>query len=269
MNTTGKKTIRWIGGLLICFSVILDQASAIAKQHIPPPPSHISEPIAASAPVQIPVVPQPLIVSVRSLPDAPEKSVWSDSGTYVAIVTGVLAVVTWLLAMYTRKLAIDAKESGAKTTRAYVQLSSGEFNVPINQAAPDRELRFDLFNTGQTPAREIEFWYHVVPYPVADPAPRSDTLYFPVGSRLNPPAKLAEIGSGKHGEIRYSIQNQLQLQLLTGASTASAKNGNLVFIEGIVIYKDVYEKEQKIYFKRCLAPNKKGLVATADHNFST
>lgn len=274
VNATENSMTRWFVGLLLCFWFSVSTAQAIEKAplHKAQPPAHASTPTDASAPVQVPLVPQPLIVSVRSMPTASEKSAWSDPGTYLAIATLLLVLVTWRLAEHTKRLAIDAKESGAKTMRAYVQLSSGEFDGPINQApvAGSRELRFDLFNTGQTPARKVEFWYRLVPYSAGGKVPVTEALYFPQGSRQNPPAYFPEIGGGKHGEVRYSISDPLQLQQLTTASTAIAPGGNLVLIEGVVIYRDIYDdQDRKTFFKRLIAVNQRGLVATVDHNHST
>ncbi|MGN4111524.1 hypothetical protein ACS0X5_21205 [Burkholderia gladioli] len=267
---TKKTMTTWFAAFLL-FGGFAMSASGTAKKDShdkAQAPIYASAPVKASTPIAAPVIPQPLLVKVQALPDGKEKSSWREPDFWLAVVTLALVVATLAVAEFTRRLANDAKESSAKTMRAYVQVSTGEFNLPLNQhsLSSDRAVAFDVRNTGQTPASAVEFWYEFETYPVGGPVPTTQTLYFPQGPRNNPPAFFPEIGAGQHFEVRHVISDPRELEMLASASSGNAS----VFIKGVVIYRDIFNSEdRKTFFKRVLAPNQQGLKPTVDHNSST
>lgn len=237
---------------------------------------HGPNPKSPPSPAQVSPLPQPLIVSVASMPaqNYERPSLFDrmlDPAAILALITVGLVIYTARLASETKRLADEAKETGAKTTRAYVGVSSGQFSVPITSTSTPPELQFDLTNTGQTPARKVEFWYQLVSYPANGDVPLADCLFFPQGSRIKPPQFFPEIGAGKSVPVRYKFTDPTELQKIAAAAAATSTNGgSLIAIEGVVIYRDVFDdEEKKTFFKRILAQNLQGLSATVDHSDST
>ena len=233
----------------------------------------------SAAIVQTPPIPQPLLVTVQSMPERPEpeptlRRTLLDPATWLAIATFVLVVYTAKLARETRHIADDARETEVQTKRAYVQVSPGEFTTPITNISTsgvERVLHFDLSNTGQTPARNVEFWYRFVSYQSNTiEVPVSQSLFYPQTNRTAPKRFFPEIGTGKSVVAKITIADQAELNQIKAAAAASAATGgNTFYIEGIVIYWDIFgKKERKTWFKRKFAANKHGFEPTVDHNRS-
>jgi hypothetical protein len=99
----------------------------------------------------------------------PEKAFYQEWDFWLSVITALLAVATFWLALETRGLRIDsakairASEEGiavtrdatARTLRSYITVDEIKPSEKTSQGVP-REVDIAVVNTGQTPARTVE-----------------------------------------------------------------------------------------------------------------
>ena len=207
--------------------------------------------IVAVPPANAPSEAQKLEVTVEQ-PETLLKVV-SDVGLLLATVA--LAYFTWRLKGATDRLAEGAESASRAQARAYVDLSPGQLNVPIDPKwvsdpaamLGSIQLLFDLTNRGATPALVLKMWVLSLSVP-AGAVPPEERLQVDT-DKVKPHAELAILNPG--ASVRNTVI--LTLEPLTQVLAAATEQSDAV-IYGLVQYTDAFGDTHDMPYCRLLNP---------------
>jgi hypothetical protein len=158
--------------------------------------------------------------------------------------TGVLAVATILLAMFTIDLAITSRRTGKRQLRAYVAaraitVSGFGPGIPVG-------IRFRMTNHGQTPAYDVSHAsaIEILPHPLPPNFQLAiPTIPTPSSFVLHPNA------SFDAAIVALAPFNAVQIDM------ATKNEGFRIYLYGTVTYRDAFDEKRETTFCLSVVPS--------------